>query len=166
MGIGASAGESEQNSAGFPPIFSALFGEQSDEITTFTQENYSLSLNTQWEIDLWGKMRQGRLAGKQQYLAAQYNYTYYQFSLTSEATKLYFSIIEAKQLTNNTQQKYNNAKIIFDLYTSRYNKGIISLKALQQSELMLNLAKSDLENKKSISKSLIREARVLIKRIS
>ena len=163
MGIGASAGESEQNSAGFPPIFSALFGEQSDEITTFTQENYSLSLNTQWEIDLWGKMRQGRLAGKQQYLAAQYNYTYYQFSLTSEATKLYFSIIEAKQLTNNTQQKYNNAKIIFDLYTSRYNKGIISLKVLQQSELMLNLAKSDLENKKSISSSLVREAKVLIR---
>ena len=64
IGIGASAGESEQNSAGFPPILSALFGEQSDEITTFTQENYSLSLNTQWEIDLWGKMRQGRLAGK------------------------------------------------------------------------------------------------------
>ncbi|MBT4111928.1 MAG: TolC family protein [Candidatus Marinimicrobia bacterium] len=163
IGIGASAGESEQNSAGFPPILSALFGEQSDEITTFTQENYNLSLNTQWEIDLWGKMRQGRLAGKQQYLAAQYNYTYYQFSLTSEATKLYFSIIEAKQLTNNTQQKYNNAKIIFDLYTSRYNKGIISLKALQQSELMLNLAKSDLENKKSISTSLVREAKVLIR---
>ena len=37
------------------------------------------------------------------------------------------------------------------------------MKALQQSELMLNLSKSDLENKKSISKSLIREARVLIK---
>ena len=82
------------------------------EITTFNQESYSLSLNTQWEIDLWGKMRQGRIAGKQQYLAAQYNYTYYQFSLTSEAAKLYFSIIESKHLTDNAQQKYNNSKII------------------------------------------------------
>ena len=112
---------------------------------------------------MWGKIRQGRVAGKQQYLAAKYNYTYYQFSLTSEAAKLYFSIIEAKQLAANAEKKYGNAKIIFDLYTSRYNKGVISLKALQQSELMLNLSKSDLENKKSISKSLIREARVLIK---
>ncbi|MDG1900365.1 MAG: TolC family protein, partial [Candidatus Marinimicrobia bacterium] len=163
IGISAAASESEQNSAGFPPIFATLLGTQSDEIATFNQENYNLSLSTQWEIDLWGKIRQGRVAGKQQYLAAKYNYTYYQFSLTSEATKLYFSIIEAKQLAANAEKKYSNAKIIFDLYTSRYNKGVISLKALQQSELMLNLTKSDLENKKSISKSLIREARVLIK---
>jgi multidrug efflux system outer membrane protein len=66
-------------------------------------------------------------------------------------------------LVKNAGQKYDNAKIIFDLYTSRYNKGIVSLKALQQSELIFNLAKSDFENKKSIASSLIREAKVLIK---
>ena len=163
IAVSASGSESEQNTSGFPSIFSSFFGNQNDEITTFTQENYNLSLSTQWEIDLWGKMRQGRLAGKQQYLSAKYNYTYYQFSLTSEATKLYFSIIEAKQLTENAQKKYNNAKIIFDLYTSRYDKGVISLKALQQSEMILNLAKSDLENKKSIATSLVRQGKVLIK---
>ena len=177
ISINANASEAEQNTAGFPPLLRNLFGaiEQQNnpdfdpndpslsEITTFTQESYSLSLNTQWEIDLWGKLRQGRIAGKQQFLSAKYNYTYYQLSLTSEAAKLYFSIIEANQLTNNAKQKYNNSKLIFDLYEIRYNKGSISSKALQQSELMLNLAKSDLENRKSISKSLIREAKVLIK---
>ena len=177
ISIGANASEAEQNTAGFPPLLRNLFGaiNQSDnpdldpndpslsEITTFTQESYSLSLNTQWEIDLWGKIRQGRIAGKQEFFAAQYNYTYYQFSLTSEATKLYFSIIESKQLVNNAEQKYNNAKIIFDLYTMRYNKGTISSKALMQSELMLNIAQSDLENRKSIATSLIREAKVLIR---
>ena len=177
ISIGANASEAEQNTAGFPPLLRNLFGaiNQSDnpdldpndpslsEITTFTQESYSLSLNTQWEIDLWGKIRQSRIAGKQEYFAAQYNYTYYQFSLTSEATKLYFSIIESKQLVNNAEQKYNNAKIIFDLYTMRYNKGTISSKALMQSELMLNIAQSDLENRKSIATSLIREAKVLIR---
>ena len=70
----------------------------------------SLSFNTKWEIDLWGKLRQGRLAGKRQYLSSKYNYTYIQFSLTAEATKLYFSIIESKQLVENAKQKYNNAK--------------------------------------------------------
>ena len=76
IGISAGASESEQNSAGFPPIFATLLGTQSDEIATFNQENYNLSLSTQWEIDLWGKLRQGRVAGKQQYLAAKYNNTY------------------------------------------------------------------------------------------
>ena len=87
---------------------------------------YKRQLNAQWEIDLWGKLRQGRLAGKRQYLSAKYNYTYIQFSLTAEAAKLYFAIIEGKQLVDNSEQKHNNAKIIYDLYVDRYKKGIIN----------------------------------------
>ena len=162
IGIGLSATESEQNTAGFPPIFSSFFGG-SDEITTFTQENYNASLNAQWEIDLWGKLRQGRLAGKRQYLSAKYNYTYIQFSLTAEAAKLYFAIIEGKQLVENAEQKHNNAKIIYDLYVNRYEKGIIKSNFLQQSEIILNTTKNDLENKKSVLNTLIRQSKVLIK---
>ena len=161
IGIGLSATESEQNTAGFPPIFSSFFGG-SDEITTFTQENYNASLNAQWEIDLWGKLRQGRLAGKRQYLSAKYNYTYIQFSLTAEAAKLYFAIIEGKQLVDNSEQKHNNAKIIYDLYVDRYKKGIIKSNFLQQSEIILNTTRNDLENKKSVLNTLIRQSKVLI----
>ena len=161
IGIGLSATESEQNTAGFPPIFSSFFGG-SDEITTFTQENYNASLNAQWEIDLWGKLRQGRLAGKRQYLSAKYNYTYIQFSLTAEAAKLYFAIIEGKQLVENSEQKHNNAKIIYDLYVDRYKKGIIKSNFLQQSEIILNTTRNDLENKKSVLNTLIRQSKVLI----
>ena len=82
--------ESEQNTAGIPTIFSALLGQSSDEVTVFTQENYNLSLGTQWEIDLWGKLRQGRIAGKQQYLSAKYFEDFLKLSLTAEATKLFF----------------------------------------------------------------------------
>jgi len=161
IGIGLSATESEQNTAGFPPIFSSFFGG-SDDITTFTQENYNASLNAQWEIDLWGKLRQGRLAGKRQYLSAKYNYTYIQFSLTAEAAKLYFAIIEGKQLVENSEQKHNNAKIIYDLYVDRYKKGIIKSNFLQQSEIILNTTRNDLENKKSVLNTLIRQSKVLI----
>ncbi|MGY8808430.1 MAG: TolC family protein, partial [Fidelibacterota bacterium] len=47
LGLGGSATKSDQNTAGLPPIFSSLFGGESDKITTFTQENYNLSLSTQ-----------------------------------------------------------------------------------------------------------------------
>ena len=175
--VGASASEAEQNTAGFPPLLRNLFGviEQSNnpeldptdpslsEVSTFNQKSYSLSLNTQWEIDLWGKIRQGRLAGKQQYLSSKYNYSYYQLSLTAEAAKLYFMLIEAKDLTQNAQKKYDNSKIIFDLYSMRYKKGTLPFEAFKQSELIVNLAESDLENRKSILSTLTREAKVLIK---
>ena len=153
--------ETEQNTAGLPPIFSTLFGQNNDEIETFDQKNYNLSLNTQWEIDLWGKLRQGRIASKQQYLSVLYYEDFLRLSLVAEATKLYFSIIEAEQLVNNAIKKSENAEVLFNLYDLRYKKGNISNKAYQQSKILLNASKSDLENKKNILNALKREANVL-----
>ena len=163
ISVNSGAVESEQNTAGFPPIFSTLFGQSSDEVTVFTQENYNLSLGTQWEIDLWGKLRQGRIAGKQQYLSAKYFEDFLKLSLTAEATKLYFSIIEAEQVLENSSKKLENAKTIFELYSLRYNKGSISIQAYQQSEIIFNATKSDYNNKQLIVNSLKREARLLVK---
>ena len=140
ISLNSSAVESEQNTAGFPPFFSTLFGQSSDEVTVFTQENYNLSLGTQWEIDLWGKLRQGRIATKQQYLSAKYYEDFLKLSLTAEASKLYFSIIEAEQVLNNASKKLKNAETIFELYSLRYNKGSISIQAYQQSEIIFNLS--------------------------
>ena len=147
ISIGSSGAESEQNTAGFPPFFSTLFGQSSDEVSVFTQENFNLSLSTQWEIDLWGKLRQGRIASKQQYLSTKYYEDYLRLSLTAEAAKLYFSIIEAEKILANSAKKLANAETLFSLYTLRYNKGSISVEAYQQSEILLYATKSDFNGK-------------------
>lgn len=163
ISVGSSGSESEQNTAGFPPIFSTLFGQSSDEVSVFTQENFNLSLSTQWEIDLWGKLRQGRIASKQQYLSTKYYEDYLKLSLTAEATKLYFSIIEAEKILVNSAQKLANAETLFSLYALRYNKGSISIEAYQQSEILFNATKSDFQNKQLVLNTLKREAKFLIK---
>lgn len=163
ISISSGVVESEQNTAGIPTIFSALLGQPSDEVTVFTQENYNLSLGTQWEIDLWGKLRQGRIATKQQYLSAKYFEDFLKLSLTAEASKLYFAIIEAEQVLNNASKKLKNAQTIFELYSLRYNKGSISIQAYQQSEIIFNATKSDYNNKLLMVNSLKREARLLVK---
>lgn len=163
ISISSGVVESEQNTAGIPTIFSTLLGQSSDEVTVFTQENYNLSLGTQWEIDLWGKLRQGRIATKQQYLSAKYFEDFLKLSLTAEASKLYFAIIEAEQVLNNASKKLKNAETIFELYSLRYNKGSISIQAYQQSEIIFNATKSDYNNKLLMVNSLKREARLLVK---
>ncbi len=163
ISISSGVVESEQNTAGIPTIFSALLGQPSDEVTVFSQENYNLSLGTQWEIDLWGKLRQGRIATKQQYLSAKYFEDFLKLSLTAEASKLYFAIIEAEQVLNNASKKLKNAQTIFELYSLRYNKGSISIQAYQQSEIIFNATKSDYNNKLLMVNSLKREARLLVK---
>lgn len=163
ISISSGVVESEQNTAGIPTIFSTLLGQSSDEVTVFSQENYNLSLGTQWEIDLWGKLRQGRIATKQQYLSAKYFEDFLKLSLTAEASKLYFAIIEAEQVLNNASKKLKNAETIFELYSLRYNKGSISIQAYQQSEIIFNATKSDYNNKLLMVNSLKREARLLVK---
>ena len=163
ISISSDVVESEQNTAGIPTVFSALLGQSSDEVTVFTQENYNLSLGTQWEIDLWGKLRQGRIATKQQYLSAKYFEDFLKLSLTAEASKLYFAIIEAEQVLNNASKKLKNAETIFELYSLRYNKGSISIQAYQQSKIIFNATKSDYNNKLLMVNSLKREARLLVK---
>ena len=163
ISINSGVVESEQNTAGIPAIFSMLLGQSSDEVTVFTQENYNLSLSTQWEIDLWGKLRQGRIATKQQYLSAKYFEDFLKLSLTAEASKLYFAIIEAEQVLNNASKKLKNAETIFELYSLRYNKGSISIQAYQKSEIIFNATKSDYNNKLLMVNSLKREARLLVK---
>ena len=163
ISINSGVVESEQNTAGIPAIFSMLLGQSSDEVTVFTQENYNLSLGTQWEIDLWGKLRQGRIATKQQYLSAKYFEDFLKLSLTAEASKLYFAIIEAEQVLNNASKKLKNAETIFELYSLRYNKGSISIQAYQKSEIIFNATKSDYNNKLLMVNSLKREARLLVK---
>ena len=163
ISISSGVVESEQNTAGIPTVFSALLGQSSDEVTVFTQENYNLSLGTQWEIDLWGKLRQGRIATKQQYLSAKYFEDFLKLSLTAEASKLYFAIIEAEQVLNNASKKLKNAETIFELYSLRYNKGSISIQAYQQSKIIFNATKSDYNNKLLMVNYLKREARLLVK---
>ena len=163
ISIGSSGAESEQNTAGFPPFFSTLFGQSSDEVSVFTQENFNLSLSTQWEIDLWGKLRQGRIASKQQYLSTKYYEDYLRLSLTAEAAKLYFSIIEAEKILANSAKKLANAETLFSLYTLRYNKGSISVEAYQQSEILLYATKSDFNGKQLALNTLKREANSLVK---
>ena len=163
ISINSGVVESEQNTAGIPAIFSMLLGQSSDEVTVFTQENYNLSLSTQWEIDLWGKLRQGRIATKQQYLSAKYFEDFLKLSLTAEASKLYFAIIEAEQVLNNASKKLKNAETIFELYSLRYNKGSISIQAYQKSEIIFNATKSDYNNKLLMVNSLKREDRLLVK---
>jgi len=147
----------------FPPFFSTLFGQSSDEVSVFTQENFNLSLSTQWEIDLWGKLRQGRIASKQQYLSTKYYEDYLRLSLTAEAAKLYFSIIEAEKILANSAKKLANAETLFSLYTLRYNKGSISVEAYQQSEILLYATKSDFNGKQLALNTLKREANSLVK---
>lgn len=53
-------------------------------------------VSASWELDIWGRVRAGRAAATQSYVAAQYDFTYARQSLAALTAKSWFTAIEAQ----------------------------------------------------------------------
>lgn len=60
--------------------------------------NINIGLDASWELDLWGRIRSGSLAGEQSLAAAEADYTFAQYSLAANVARAYFLAIEANSL--------------------------------------------------------------------
>ena len=99
--------KSEQNLSGFGfgEFFSNMNsgqdssgGQSSDnEVITFDSESYGLSLNLQWEIDVWGRLLNARRAAFKEYESLDYELSYLAFSTIVRSTQTYFQAIEASE---------------------------------------------------------------------
>ena len=99
--MSAKADTSVQNLAGFgfaDSFLNAGNGQDStgngqtsaDEVITFGNKNYGFGLSLQWEIDIWGRLLNGRKAAYKDFEAAQYDLSYLGFSILVRGALLYF----------------------------------------------------------------------------
>jgi multidrug efflux system outer membrane protein len=65
-----------------------------------TNENYRLSLNAAWEIDLWGRLRDLDKASYDDYNAAIADFRGARLSLAANTAKAWFNLITAQQTVN------------------------------------------------------------------
>lgn len=71
------------------------FGPTSTDGVIF--ENYDLSLNISWELDIWGRLRDRSSAALSRVEASMADLRGAELSLASQTTKAWFNLIEAKQ---------------------------------------------------------------------
>ncbi len=98
--------------------------------------NFNLGLQASWELDIWGKLRDGKQAAYDSLQAAEADYTFSQFSLAAGVARSYFIAIEANRqenLANKIVETVNETQRIVQL---QYDNGL----ANQQD---LSLVKSD-----------------------
>ncbi|MFZ4576357.1 MAG: TolC family protein, partial [Phycisphaerales bacterium] len=88
----AGAALSPQISAGA----SGSAGDPGANRTASAQAN--LGLNISWEVDLWGRLRQGSAAAKQDALAAAADFEFARQSIAAQTVEAWFFAITAKQL--------------------------------------------------------------------
>ncbi|MFC2150389.1 efflux transporter outer membrane subunit [Calditrichota bacterium] len=107
-----------------------------------TLEGYSVSLVASYEIDLWGKLHQGRKAAWADWMATEADLHAVAMSMAAQTANAYYRTIELSQqleLVNRTVKGYEDYHKII---SSRYQRGVSPSVELYQAQISLARAKS------------------------
>ena len=123
------------------PILSLDASARRSRTTTGEANKHSIGLNFNWEIDLWGKLKDEEKAALADYKTAEFNYQASRLSLAASAARFWFGTIEAKlqhKLAQDTEKSFQNTLSIIE---GRYKNGLTDA-------LDVSLAKADVANAK------------------
>ena len=87
-------------------------------------DNNSLELGLSYELDLWGKLSDADQEANLLLLAQKANYQQAQQALVAEVVTSWFSVIEAKLLTQLYQQRADKTQQNLDIIESGYRQGL------------------------------------------
>lgn len=121
-----------QNFIGLPIPGAGPGGVLSNRVNQF-----GLSLNLSWEIDLWGKIRAAKKAAVADFEASEYDRATAELSIAGQAAKAWFALAEAKDqvaLTRSTIATYSRTE---DLLRNRFEEGVQENGRNFASELLL-----------------------------
>ena len=138
-------------------------GETIKFAETSITENYRLNLSSQWEVDIWNKMRLKNKAIDKNFQSNQNDFKYFRFSIISQAVKIYFSTVQASQQVSLSKASVDANQEIFKIVEDRYNKGIgASLLDYKLAKSNLLISKASFEQNKMSFDQYKRRLEILI----
>lgn len=168
-----SADTSVQNLSGFGAIGSFLGSESGqedsssqdseslNEVISYANSTARLGLSLQWELDIWGRLLNGRKAAQKNYEAISYDLSYIGFSAIIRATQSYFQAVESYGQMMIAQESYDSFLEIRDLVKDRYERGLKSSLDYRLAETSVSTSKVLIESRSLQLKSLNRRLEIL-----
>ena len=129
IGLSVSGGRQRQNFVGF------RFGDEVPPPNTF--DRFGVSLDTSWEVDLWGRIRASARSAVAELQATEADLRAARLSIAAQTAKSWFSVLEARQQVALARDTVESFRLSADQVRSRYAMGI-------RSALDLRLALSNL----------------------
>lgn len=124
-------------------LFPSLTGNggagKSRTSSTGTGSDFSASLDAQWEVDVWGRIRAGVAASEASFMAADADYAAASQSIAAQTAQAYFALIAAEKLLSLAQERMDSFQSTFDLVDRRFALGTADFGEV-------NLAETDVEN--------------------
>ena len=171
VNLGFNQSESRQNLSAFGFADSFLGSQGSDSasqnnsgsnVVSFKNKTFGFGLTYQWEIDIWGRLLNERIAAKKDYEALKYDLSYIGFSLVVRSAILFYQGVEALQQSLLSEESYESLVEIRNLVKHRYEKGLRSSLDFRLAETSVSTAILEMENRKNQLVVLNRQLEALI----
>lgn len=124
--------------------------------------DFKMSLNLSYEIDLWGKYRDNYRASKAALKASTYDFESARLSLISNVVKLYFNLASQIKNVNDLNDSYIASLKIYQDSKEKYDLGAISEYDLNQAKISLNQTLSSLSQAKLNKENYEKALKILI----
>lgn len=118
-------------------------------------ESHALSLGSQWEVDLWGRLRDSHAAGLAQWEAAEADVEALKLSIAAQVARSWFNVLEAERQWMLAKDSADSLQQKLDSLERRYDRGLatsldLSLTRAQTatSRALVQQRKTQLNNSK------------------
>jgi multidrug efflux system outer membrane protein len=138
VGAGASAGRQRASETTGPVLLSETPGGSP------TFNNFQLSLNASWEIDLWGKLRRATEAARANLLSTEEARRSVILTLIGSVTNSYINLRDLDRLLEVTIQTAESYRSIYNIIKLRYDHGWVAAMELHQAKQQYEQAASNI----------------------
>lgn len=110
--------------------------------------NYWLGGRSNWEVDLWGKLKSQNQASLKRFLASEEGLKLLRIELFTDITKLYYQLIALDQRLKIYQENYQLQQRAFEIISAQRVVGKATELAVQQFEAQNKNIKAQIERQK------------------
>lgn len=127
-----------------------------------TNNNFQLAANVSWELDVWGRVRDGQSAAIGDAQAAAADLRGARLSLAANTAQLWFAAIEAQMQMALAERTYSSFKKATDAIQGRFQRGVSPALDLRLSRAQTASALAALENRQRALDAAKRDLQVLL----
>ncbi len=158
VGLGFNGSRQRQNFVGLP-----IPGFEDDVLST--QYNlFGVSLDTTWELDVWGRIRAKTSAAYADFEAAQADFEAARLSLAGQTAKAWFAVTEAKQQAELAKKTLATYQVTANQIQNRFNSGLRPSLDLRLALSNVSTAEALYQERQEQYERMVRDLEVLVGR--
>ncbi|MDD2904766.1 MAG: efflux transporter outer membrane subunit [Sulfurimonas sp.] len=145
-------------------LTSNISRQKNMDMRNISYNQYGVSLDVSWEVDIWGRLRSSQRAAVYDYYAVEYDLKSAMQSLSAQTAKSYFAVLETNRLLDLSYTFEQNLMQTLRVTEAFYEEGLLSKQDIHLIGHDLARARESTQNAKSNHMNALRTLEILLGR--